>query len=55
MIRKINWAQAVAEVLLLLAGASIALAVDGWNDRRLDRSAEHAYLLALQSDFLRRR
>lgn len=51
MIKKVNWPQAFSEVILLLLGAAIALGVDGWNDRRLDRIAEQEYLTSLHTDF----
>lgn len=51
MIKKVNWPQAFGEVILLLLGAAIALGIDGWNDRRLDRIAERESLASLESDF----
>lgn len=51
MIKKVRWAQAAAEVLLLLVGASIALGLDAWHQERQDRRAEKIYLAALRDDF----
>lgn len=52
MVRRINWAQAFAEVLLLALGVALALAADAWNDARLERREEASYLEALRNDFL---
>ena len=46
-----NWTYAVGEVLLIVIGVSIALAVNAWNERRLDRIAEREYLCRLHEDF----
>lgn len=49
-IHKVNWSQATVEVLLLLAGAGVALGLDACNDERLERRAEAEYLVFLKSD-----
>jgi hypothetical protein len=49
--QKINWPQAIAEVVLIIAGILIALAVEGWWEDRQEREAEINYLQALKSDF----
>lgn len=51
LIRPVNWTHAIGEVLLIFIGVSIALAVDAWNERRLDRIAEGEYLCRLYEDF----
>jgi len=48
---KINWRQALAEVLLLLAGIGLALAADDWFQQRQDREEENQYLVSLLDDF----
>lgn len=48
---RINWWQALAEVLLLLIGIGAALAVDSWREEASDRAAEQAHLRALKADF----
>ncbi len=54
-LRKINWYQASAEVLLILIGLLFAIAVDSWWDERVERADELAYLKALREDFISNR
>jgi len=49
-VRELRWAQVVLELMLLIAGILIALAVDGWIDDRRDERAERRYLELLQRD-----
>ena len=49
--QRINWHQALAEVLLIIAGILIALAAQNWWEERVEREAEISYLEALRSDF----
>jgi hypothetical protein len=49
-LRELRWAQVVLELVLLIAGILIALAVDGWIDDRRDERAERRYLELLQRD-----
>jgi hypothetical protein len=50
----LNWRYAVAELVIVAAGVLIALAADGWSQRRADRVLERRYLddllVDLQSD-----
>jgi hypothetical protein len=39
--------QGIAEVALIFVGISLALAADGWNDRRLDREDETELLIEI--------
>ncbi|MDA0329599.1 MAG: hypothetical protein O2958_11390, partial [Gemmatimonadetes bacterium] len=48
---RINWGQALAEVLLLLLGIGLALVVDQRRDRAQERATERAHLVALKVDF----
>ncbi|CAA9349852.1 MAG: hypothetical protein AVDCRST_MAG68-3611 [uncultured Gemmatimonadetes bacterium] len=45
-----QWRSAVAELVLVIAGVLIALAVDSWRGDRNDRNRERAYLRQLLSD-----
>lgn len=49
--KRIDWGQAFAEVILLLVGIGLALVVDWWADRARDRAAEQEHLAALRADF----
>ena len=49
--RRVNWRQAVAEVLLILVGIIIALAVDSWWSDVQEEKEARAYLEALLKDF----
>ena len=49
-LRELRWAQVVLELMLLITGILIALAVDGWIDGRRDERAERRYLELLQRD-----
>lgn len=49
---RVNWPQAVAEVVLIIAGILGALAVDSWWDEQAERSAEIEYLRSLRADLL---
>jgi hypothetical protein len=54
IIGAVNWRYAVGEVLLIVIGILIALAISDWNDRRLQRIQELALLeeikLTLETD-----
>ncbi len=54
-IKKINWYQAAAEVLLILIGLLIAVAVDSWWDERVERSEELDNLQSLKTDLISNR
>lgn len=41
---------ALAELILVAAGVFLALAVDGWNDSRLDRIEEAGYLTRIRAE-----
>ena len=45
-----NWKHAVGEVFLIVAGITIALAVNAWYSERVDRATETEYLARLQID-----
>ncbi len=49
IVRAINWRYAIGEVLLIVVGILIALAISDWNDRRLDRQQEIAMLREVQA------
>jgi hypothetical protein len=49
-VRELRGAQVVLELVLLIAGILIALAVDGWIDDRRDERSERRYLELLQRD-----
>lgn len=49
-LRELRWAHVILELVLLISGILIALAVDGWIDDRRDERAEHRYLELLQRD-----
>ncbi len=34
---KLEWSYAVGELLIVVAGVLVALAIDQWNDQRLER------------------
>ena len=55
VLKKVNFHQAVAEVMLIAFGIICALAVQAWWDAKQDREAEFGYLLALQKDFMANR
>lgn len=42
-----SWRYALAEVLLIFIGITLALAADGWNDRRQDREDETELLIEI--------
>jgi Asp-tRNA(Asn)/Glu-tRNA(Gln) amidotransferase A subunit family amidase len=54
ILKAVNWRHAVGELLLIVAGILIALAISDWNDRRIQRQGELALLVevrtALQAD-----
>jgi hypothetical protein len=50
-LREMRWTLVLLELLLLVAGILIALAVDGWIEDRRDARAEHQYLERLVRDF----
>ena len=50
-IRTVNWPQAFAEVLLLLAGIGLALSADWWAGNEREKDEETQYLIALKRDF----
>jgi hypothetical protein len=47
----VNWTYAIGEVVLIVVGVSIALAVNAWNERRIDRVTEREYLCRLHQGF----
>jgi hypothetical protein len=47
---EMRWSHVVIELLLLITGILIALAVDGWIDDQRDERAERRYLELLQRD-----
>ena len=49
--RQQNWFTVVLEILIVVIGLFIGLQVDDWNQRRIDRSTEAAYLRELLEDF----
>jgi hypothetical protein len=48
-----RWSHVVIELLLLITGILVALAVDGWIDDRRDARLERAYLERLEQDLER--
>ncbi len=50
-IRRQDWFQVVIEVFIVVVGIFIGLQVDDWNQNRMDRKTERAYLERLYSDF----
>jgi hypothetical protein len=50
-LRETRWTQVVIELLLLIAGILIALAIDGWMEDRQDERKERLYLQRLVRDF----
>lgn len=49
LIRAVNWRHAVGELVLIVAGILIALAISDWNDRRVQRAEELALLAEVRS------
>lgn len=47
---KLDWTYAVGELLIVTLGVLIALAVDGWNDERLERAEERDVVARLIAD-----
>jgi len=52
-LREMRWAQVVIELLLLVLGILIALAVDDWMQGRRDARMEREYLQLLVRDMQR--
>lgn len=52
-LREMRWSHVVIELLLLITGILIALAVDGWIDDRRNVQLEREYLERLERDFAR--
>jgi len=54
VVRAVNWTHALGELLLIVTGILLALAISDWNDRRLERAQEYALLnevrIALTAD-----
>ena len=50
LLQPINWAYAVGEIALIVAGVLIALAIDNWNQSRQDRRDELLVLRQLCSE-----
>jgi len=50
-LREMRWTQVVIELLLLVVGILIALAIDGWLEDRRDARTERLYLERLVRDF----
>lgn len=44
LVRAVNWRHALGEVVLIVIGILIALAISDWNDRRIQRTEELALL-----------
>lgn len=44
VVRAVNWRHAIGELLLIVVGILIALAISDWNDRRIERQQELALL-----------
>jgi hypothetical protein len=51
MKQKINWRQAIADVVLLAIGVGLALVANSWIDNVRERAEEMQYLKALERDF----
>lgn len=51
-IREQNWFLVLLEVLIVVVGIFIGLQVNGWNDERIDRADEQAFLFALHGDLI---
>ena len=49
VVRAVNWRHAVGELLLIVAGILIALAISDWNDRRTARENELALLAEVRT------
>jgi hypothetical protein len=49
-LRELRWSHVLVELLLLIVGILIALAVDGWMDDRRDARLERTYLERLERD-----
>jgi len=47
---KLDWSYAVGELLIVVTGALIALAIDQWNDNRLERAEEIEALSNILAD-----
>jgi len=50
-IRNQNWFTVILEILIVVIGLFIGLQLDDWNQRRIDRADESAYLQELLEDF----
>jgi hypothetical protein len=50
LLKTVDWKRALVELVVIVGGVLIALAVDQWNDGRLDRVAERQYLQSLIGD-----
>jgi hypothetical protein len=50
-IRRQDWFQVMIEVFIVVVGIFIGLQVDDWNQNRMDRKTERAYLERLYRDF----
>jgi len=48
---KLNWSYGFGELLIVVTGVLIALAVDQWNSNRLDRLEEDEVLVSLELEF----
>ena len=49
-IANINWQQAATEFVVIVIGVLAALALDQWNDDRVNRATEVEYLIRLSAD-----
>ena len=47
---KLDWAYAIGELIIVIVGVLVALAIDQWNDDRLDRAEEVSIVERLLSD-----
>ena len=48
---KLDWRYAFGEVVIVIVGVLVALAVNNWNGNRLDRFREQQYIMSLAQDF----
>ncbi len=49
VVQAINWWHALGELVLIVVGILIALAISDWNDRRIERAQELAFLQEVQT------
>lgn len=49
LVRAVNWRHAAGELILIVTGILVALAISDWNDRRIERIQELALLEEIRS------